>query len=47
MANKPATEDAPAQDFKAHEHDYLEFIRLIKYGAITALLVGLFVILIL
>jgi hypothetical protein len=47
MANKPATEEAPAHDFKAHEHDYVEFVRLIKYGAITALVIGLFVLLIL
>jgi hypothetical protein len=43
---KPATDKVP-QDFKAHEHDYLEFTRLIKYGAITALVVGVFVLLIL
>ena len=47
MANKPATEAASEHDFEAHEHDYLEFTRLIKYGAITALVVGLLVLLIL
>ncbi len=46
MAIEPATNESP-EDFRAHEHDYLEFTRLIKYGAITALVVGLFVIMIL
>jgi len=46
MAIEPATNESP-EDFQAHEHDYLEFTRLIKYGAITALVVGFFVLLIL
>jgi hypothetical protein len=46
MAIEPATNESP-EDFKAHTHDYLEFTRLIKYGAITALVVGFFVLLIL
>ena len=46
MAIEPATNQSP-EDFKAHEHDYLEFTRLIKYGAITAFVVGFFVLLIL
>jgi len=46
MAIEPATNQAP-EDFKAHEHDYLEFTRLMKYGAIVALVTGFIVILIL
>ena len=46
MAIEPATNESP-EDFQAHEHDYLEFTRLIKYGAITALVVGFFVLLVL
>jgi len=46
MAIEPATKQSP-EDFKAHEHDYLEFTRLITFGAITALVVGFIVILIL
>lgn len=47
MANKPATEATSPQDFEAHEHDYLEFTRLIKFGAIAAFVVGLIVLVIL
>ena len=46
MAVKPATNESP-KDFKAHEHDYLEFTRLMKYGAIGAFAVGFIVLLIL
>ena len=46
MAIEPATNQSP-EDFKAHEHDYLEFTRLITFGAITALVVGFIVLLIL
>ena len=46
MAIEPATNQSP-EDFKAHEHDYLEFTRLITSGAITALVVGFIVLLIL
>jgi hypothetical protein len=46
MAIEPAAKESP-KDFKAHEHDYLEFTRLMKYGAITALVVGFIVLLIL
>jgi hypothetical protein len=47
MAIEPATDEALPKDFKAHEHDYLEFTRLIKYGAIAAFAVGFIVLLIL
>lgn len=46
MAVKPASNKAP-EDFPAHEHDYLEFTRLMKYGAIAAFVVGFLVLLIL
>ena len=46
MAVQPATNESP-EDFKAHEHDYLEFTRLMKYGAIGAFVVGFIVLLIL
>ncbi len=46
MAIEPATNQSP-EDFKAHEHDYLEFTRLMKYGAIASLVVGFIVLLIL
>ena len=46
MAGKPATKES-SKDFKAHEHDYLEFTRLMKYGAIGAFVVGFIVLLIL
>jgi hypothetical protein len=46
MAIEPATNQSP-DNFKAHEHDYLEFTRLITYGAVTALVVGFIVLLIL
>ncbi len=43
MAIEPATEQTP-EDYKAHLHDYSEFIHLIKYGAIAALVTALFVV---
>lgn len=46
MAIEPVTNES-AEDFKAHEHDYLEFTRLMKYGAIASLVVGFIVLLIL
>lgn len=46
MAIEPATNQSP-EDFKAHEHDYLEFTRLFKFGAIGAFAVAMIVILIL
>jgi hypothetical protein len=46
MAGKSATKESP-KDFKAHEHDYLEFTRLMKFGAIGAFAVGFVVLLIL
>ena len=46
MAVKPATNESP-EDFKAHEHDYLEFTRLFKFGAIGAFVVAMIVLLIL
>ena len=42
MAIEPATEQTP-EDYKAHVHDYSEFTRLLKYGAIVALVTALFV----
>ena len=46
MAVEPATKQTP-DDFKAHEHDYLEFTRLFKFGAIGAFVVAMIVLLIL
>jgi hypothetical protein len=43
MAIEPATDRAEIEDFKAHVHDYAEFTRLLKYGAIVALVTALFV----
>ncbi len=47
MAIEPASDTPSSDDFKAHMHDYSEFIRLFKYGAIAAFAVGLIVLLIL
>ncbi len=46
MAIEPASKETP-EDFKAHEHDYLEFTRLFKFGAIGAFVVAMIVLLIL
>ena len=46
MAIERATKES-AEDFKAHEHDYLEFTRLFKFGAIGAFAVAMIVLLIL
>lgn len=46
MAVKPSSNQAP-EDFAAHEHDYSEFIRIMKYGAIAAFVTGFLVLLIL
>ena len=43
MAIEPASQQSP-EDFKAHARDYLEFTRLLKYGAIVALVTAFIVI---
>jgi hypothetical protein len=46
MAIEPVTDTPQSPDFAAHVRNYLEFTRLFKYGAIAALAIGLFVVVI-
>ena len=39
--------DPPTQDVAVHVRDYTRFTQLLKWGALTCLLVGFFVLLIL
>ena len=44
---EPILVSPPTQDVAIHVRDYMRFTRLFKYGAITCLLIGLLVLLIL
>ncbi len=43
MANEPATKESP-EDYREHMRDYSGFTHLLKYTALAALLIALFVI---
>jgi hypothetical protein len=44
---EPILISPPTQDVAVHVRDYMRFTRLLKYGAITCLIVGFVVLLIL
>jgi hypothetical protein len=44
---EPILVSPPTQDVAAHVRDYARFTRLLKYGAITCLIIGFIVLLIL
>lgn len=44
---EPLLVSPPTQDVAVHVRDYMRFTRMLKWGALTCLLVGLFVLLIL
>ena len=43
----PILTDPPTPEAAVHVHDYERFTRMMKYGAITCLIVGLIVLMIL
>jgi hypothetical protein len=44
---EPLLVSPPTQDVAVHVHDYLRFTKLIKWGALTCLVIGFIVLLIL
>ena len=44
---EPLLASPPTQDTAAHVHDYLRFTKMIKWGALTCLIIGFIVLLIL
>ena len=44
---EPILVSPPTQDVAVHVHDYTRFTKMMKYGAIMCLIVGLIVLLIL
>jgi hypothetical protein len=44
---EPLLVSPPTQDVAVHVRDYTRFTKLLKYSAITCLIIGLFVLLIL
>ena len=40
-------ESPPTQDMAVHVHDYTRFTKIMKWGALTCLVIGFFVLLIL
>ena len=44
---EPLLASPPTQDMAVHVHDYDRFTRMLKWGALTCLVIGLIVLLIL
>ena len=44
---EPLLVSPPTQDVAVHVRDYTRFTRMLKYGALTCLVIGFFVLLIL
>jgi hypothetical protein len=45
--NESILENPPTQDVAVHVQDYTRFTKLLKWGALTCLVIGFFVLLIL
>ena len=45
--NESILENPPTQDVAVHVRDYTRFTKLLKWGALTCLVIGFFVLLIL